>query len=80
MTLAGGAVTAKFLKFEEDAPPVAAQTAYGITAVVEGYEEAYDPKAMLFMDYRCAPSSFHGLPVCSSPLFMDYRCCFANHV
>jgi lycopene epsilon-cyclase len=52
VTLAGGAVSAKFLKFEDDAPPVAAQTAYGITAVVEGYSDAFDPETMLFMDYR----------------------------
>lgn len=31
---------------------VAAQTAYGIEAEVEGYEGAYDPREMLFMDYR----------------------------
>lgn len=52
VTLAGGAASAKFLKFEDDAPPVAAQTAYGITAIVEGYSEAYNPETMLFMDYR----------------------------
>lgn len=52
VTLAGGAVSAKFLNFEDHAPAVAAQTAYGVTAVVEGYEDAYDPDTMLFMDYR----------------------------
>jgi hypothetical protein len=31
---------------------VAAQTAYGIEAEVEGYGDAYDPQAMLFMDFR----------------------------
>eukprot|EP00892_Ulva_mutabilis_P011169 jgi/Ulvmu1/8424/UM043_0002.1 len=51
-TLAGGAVSAKFLSFESGAPPVAAQTAYGIQARVRNYEDVYDPEAMLFMDYR----------------------------
>lgn len=51
-TLAGGAVSAKFLSFESGAPPVAAQTAYGVCARVSGYGDAYDPDAMLFMDYR----------------------------
>ena len=31
---------------------MAAQTAYGIEAEVEGYDEAYDPNSMLFMDFR----------------------------
>ena len=52
VTLAGGAVSAKFLNFEAHAPPVAAQTAYGVTAVVEGYDDVYDADTMLFMDYR----------------------------
>ena len=52
VTLAGGAVSAKFLQFEADAPTVAVQTAYGIEAEVEGYDVAYDPTSMLFMDYR----------------------------
>lgn len=52
VTLAGGAPSGKFLRFEQHAPAVAAQTAYGITARVEGYADVYDPEAMLFMDYR----------------------------
>lgn len=52
VNVAGGAASAKFLQFERDAPPVAAQTAYGVEAEVEGYEGVYDPDAMLFMDYR----------------------------
>lgn len=52
MTLAAGAAAGKFLKYEEDAPTVAAQTAYGIEAEVEGYPEAYNPELMLFMDFR----------------------------
>lgn len=31
---------------------MAAQTAYGIEAEVEGYDKAYDPNSMLFMDFR----------------------------
>eukprot|EP00884_Botryococcus_braunii_P003734 jgi/Botrbrau1/13361/Bobra.0158s0014.1 len=52
VTLAAGAAAAKFLRYEASAPLVAAQTAYGIEAEVEGYEEVYDPNAMLFMDFR----------------------------
>lgn len=52
MTLAAGAAAGKFLKYERDAPTVAAQTAYGIEVEVEGYEAAYDPATMLFMDFR----------------------------
>lgn len=51
-TLAGGAVSSKFLEFEAQAPRVAAQTAYGITARVKNYADAYEPSTMVFMDYR----------------------------
>jgi len=50
--MAAGAAAGKFLLYESGAPTVAAQTAYGIEAEVEGYNEAYDPKSMLFMDFR----------------------------
>lgn len=52
VTVAAGAAAGKFLKFEEDAPIVAAQTAYGIEAEVEGYADAYSPDLMTFMDFR----------------------------
>ena len=43
----------KLLRYEQGVPPVAAQTAYGIEADVEGYEHAGFPgDAMLFMDFR----------------------------
>lgn len=51
-TLASGVAAGRFLTYESGAPSVAAQTAYGIEADVEGYEAAYDPTHMLFMDYR----------------------------
>ena len=51
-TLASGAAAGRLLKYEKDAPTVAAQTAYGIEAEVEGYGDSYDLNAMLFMDYR----------------------------
>ena len=38
MTLAAGGLGGKFLRYEEGAPSVAAQTAYGIEAEVEGYD------------------------------------------
>ena len=52
MTLAAGAAAGKFMEFEMDAPTMAAQTAYGIEAEVEGYDDAYDASSMLFMDFR----------------------------
>ena len=52
VTLASGQAAGRLLEYEEAAPSVAAQTAYGIEAEVEGYPEAYDPKHMLFMDFR----------------------------
>ena len=52
ITLASGAAAGRFLMYEQNAPSVAAQTAYGIEAEVEGYEKAYDSSVMLFMDYR----------------------------
>ena len=52
VTLAAGAAAGRLLKYEKDAPSVAAQTAYGIEAEVEGYESTFDPGAMLFMDFR----------------------------
>ncbi|GIL85682.1 hypothetical protein Vretimale_13250 [Volvox reticuliferus] len=51
-TLAAGAAAGKFLRYEENAPIVAAQTAYGIEAEVEGYDRAYPSDLMLFMDFR----------------------------
>ena len=50
--MAAGAAAGKFLEYETGAPSVAAQTAYGIEAEVEGYENSYNPKSMLFMDFR----------------------------
>lgn len=52
VVVAAGAAAGKFLHYEEAAPAVAAQTAYGIEAEVEGYEQSYDAESMLFMDFR----------------------------
>ena len=52
VTLAAGAAAGKFLKYEQKAPTVAAQTAYGLEVELEGYEEKYDGDTMLFMDFR----------------------------
>ena len=50
--LAAGVAAGKLLRYEDGVPPVAAQTAYGIEAEVEGYGGAYPEDAMLFMDFR----------------------------
>jgi len=52
VVMAAGAAAGKFLEYETDAPTMAAQTAYGIQAIVEGYSDGYDPDSMLFMDFR----------------------------
>lgn len=52
VTLASGAASGKFLKYEQDAPAVGSQTAYGIEAEVEGYEDKFPENLMVFMDYR----------------------------
>jgi len=54
VTLASGGAAGRFLKYEDDAPSTAAQTAYGIEADVTGYVEngKFDKDAMLFMDFR----------------------------
>jgi len=52
VTLASGQAAGRLLQYEPDAPAVAAQTAYGIEAEVEGYDQAYDADLMVFMDYR----------------------------
>jgi lycopene epsilon-cyclase len=52
VTLASGGAAGRFLKYEEDAPDTAAQTAYGIEAEVSGYSDAFDEDTMLFMDFR----------------------------
>ena len=59
VTLASGAAAGRFLAYEADAPVVAAQTAYGIEAEVEGYGGAYDPSLMLFMDFRRHHTGLH---------------------
>ncbi|KAG2438618.1 hypothetical protein HXX76_005167 [Chlamydomonas incerta] len=58
-TLAAGAAAGKFLRYEEDAPIVAAQTAYGIEAEVEGYDAAYPGDLMTFMDFRRHHTGLH---------------------
>jgi lycopene epsilon-cyclase len=50
--LASGQTAGKLLQYEDGVPPVAAQTAYGIEAEVEGYSDSYPEDAMLFMDFR----------------------------
>ena len=52
VTLAAGAAAGKFMQFELNAPTMASQTAYGIEAEVEGYDDSYDASSMLFMDFR----------------------------
>jgi lycopene epsilon-cyclase len=54
VTLASGGAAGRFLRYEDDAPSTAAQTAYGIEADVSGYcdKAGFDKESMLFMDFR----------------------------
>ena len=52
MTLAAGAAAGKFLLYQQGAPAMGVQTAYGIEADVTGYGDAFDSSSMLFMDFR----------------------------
>lgn len=59
VVLASGAAAGRLLRYEDGAPAVAAQTAYGIEAEVEGYSASYDPSSMLFMDFRRHHTGLH---------------------
>lgn len=50
VVVATGAAAGKFIEYDDNGIEVAAQTAYGIEAEVEGYP--FDQDEMLFMDYR----------------------------
>lgn len=90
MVVAAGAAAGKFLEFESGAPTVAAQTAYGIQAEVEGYANGYDPDAMLFMDFRRHHTGLWGrtAPRCASDKswqvllqgasLAGWRCCVSS--
>ncbi|KAK4786289.1 hypothetical protein SAY86_002978 [Trapa natans] len=49
-TVASGAASGRLLQYEVGGPRVSVQTAYGIEVEVES--SPYDPKLMVFMDYR----------------------------
>ncbi|XP_020588363.1 lycopene epsilon cyclase, chloroplastic [Phalaenopsis equestris] len=49
-TVASGAASGKLLQYEVGGPRVTVQTAYGVEAEVGN--NPYDPKSMVFMDYR----------------------------
>ncbi|XP_047308458.1 lycopene epsilon cyclase, chloroplastic [Impatiens glandulifera] len=49
-TVASGAASGKLLQYEVGGPRVSVQTAYGVEVEVEN--SPYDPKLMVFMDYR----------------------------
>jgi len=52
VTLACGAAAGRLLSYPADRPRVAAQTAYGVEADVDGWGGAHEADAMLFMDFR----------------------------
>ena len=76
VTLACGASGARLLEYEGGAPAVAAQTAYGIEAVVEGYGgevEGETSPSTSSSPPSSSPSSSSSNYDPDSMLFMDYR-------
>lgn len=83
-TVASGAASGKLLQYEVGGPRVSVQTAYGVEAEVEN--NPYDPKSMVFMDYRDHakenpgssdneyPTFLYVMPISSSRVFYEETC------
>ncbi|KAK8949126.1 hypothetical protein KSP39_PZI005868 [Platanthera zijinensis] len=83
-TVASGAASGKLLEYEVGGPRVSVQTAYGVEAEVEN--NPYDPKSMVFMDYRDHdknnrgssyneyPTFLYVMPITSSRVFHEETC------
>lgn len=70
--MASGVASGKFLKYEGDAPAVGSQTAYGIEAEVEGYENQFPKDLMVFMDYRRHHTGLWNSTAHKLQVFMTY--------
>ncbi|GMH13741.1 hypothetical protein Nepgr_015582 [Nepenthes gracilis] len=67
-TVASGAASGKLLQYEMGGPRVSIQTAYGVEVEVES--SPYDPKLMVFMDYRDYSKHNHQCPEAQYPTFL----------
>ncbi|XP_011627261.1 lycopene epsilon cyclase, chloroplastic isoform X1 [Amborella trichopoda] len=82
--VASGAASGKLLKYEAGGPRVSVQTAYGIE--VEVKNNPYDPRLMVFMDYRDSmndevqyqnsefPTFLYVMPMSSTRVFFEETC------
>lgn len=83
-TVASGAASGKLLQYEVGGPRVSVQTAYGVEVEVEN--NPYDPKLMVFMDYRDYvnqevrsleaqyPTFLYAMPMSSTRVFFEETC------
>ncbi|KMZ59007.1 lycopene epsilon cyclase [Zostera marina] len=84
-TVASGAASGKLLEYEVGGPRVSVQTAYGVEVEVEN--NPYDPRFMVFMDYRDytkqkkddlqedhPPTFLYVMPMSSSKVFFEETC------
>ncbi|KAK1313247.1 hypothetical protein QJS10_CPA06g01021 [Acorus calamus] len=82
--VASGAASGKLLEYEVGGPRVSVQTAYGVEVEVEN--NPYNPKLMVFMDYRdhvndkahCEnveyPTFLYAMPISSTRVFFEETC------
>ncbi|KAH7519232.1 lycopene epsilon cyclase, chloroplastic [Ziziphus jujuba] len=83
-TVASGAASGKLLQYEVGGPKVSVQTAYGLEVEVEN--NPYDPRLMVFMDYRdymkqkipCLeaeyPTFLYAMPMSPTRVFFEETC------
>ncbi|KAK4746993.1 hypothetical protein SAY87_026030 [Trapa incisa] len=83
-TVASGAASGRLLQYEVGGPRVSVQTAYGIEVEVES--SPYDPKLMVFMDYRDYmkqkvpspeakyPTFLYAMPMSPTRVFFEETC------
>ncbi|PKU88076.1 lycopene epsilon cyclase, chloroplastic isoform X1 [Dendrobium catenatum] len=83
-TVASGAASGKLLQYEVGGPRVSVQTAYGVEAEVGN--NPYDPRTMVFMDYRDHvkgnmtssdeeyPTFLYVMPMSSTRVFFEETC------
>ncbi|XP_023538578.1 lycopene epsilon cyclase, chloroplastic-like isoform X2 [Cucurbita pepo subsp. pepo] len=83
-TVASGAASGKLLQYEVGGPKVSVQTAYGVEVEVEN--NPYDPRLMVFMDYRDYsnqetssmeeqyPTFLYAMPMTPTKVFFEETC------
>lgn len=87
--VASGAASGKLLQYEVGGPQVTVQTAYGVEVEVEN--NPYDPRLMVFMDYRDYmkqevqseeaeyPTFLYVMPMSPTRVFFEETCLASRH-